>query len=106
MMSTVLIVKVSPFKGVMRFSRKGKLSPRYIRPFQILRRIGSRAYELVFPPSINRVHLVFHVSMLRKYLHDESHIIEPQVIDISQDLSYQEDPVMIIDQGISKLHSR
>ena len=70
-----VFLKVSPFKGVMRFGRKGKLSPRYIGPFQILRKLGNRAYELALPPSMDKIHLVFHVSMLRKYLYDESLVL-------------------------------
>ena len=74
----------------MRFGKKGKLSPRFIGPFQILQKVGDRAYELALPPSMDRIHPVFHVSILRKYLHDESHVLEPQSIDINQDLSYVE----------------
>ena len=90
----------------MRFGRKGKLSPRYIGPFQILRRVGNRAYELALPPSMDRIHLVFHVSMLRKYFHDESHILEPQTMEISSDLSYQEFPIVVVDRQIRKLRSK
>ena len=82
-----VFLKISPFKGVMRFGKKGKLSPRYMGPFQILQRIGKTAYELALPPSMDKVHPVFHVSMLRKYLYDESHILEPQTIEIRRDLS-------------------
>ena len=78
-----VFLKVSPFKGVMRFGKKGKLSPRYIGPFQILRRIGDRAYKPALPPSMDKVYPVFHISMLRKYLHDESHVLEPQTVNIS-----------------------
>ena len=81
----------------MRFGRKGKLSPTYIGHFQILRLVGNRAYELALPPSMDRIHPVFHVSMLRKYLHDESHILEPQTVEICPDLSYQEVPIAIVD---------
>ena len=80
--------------------------PRYIGPFQILRRVGNRAYELALPPSLDRIHPVFHVSMLRKYLHDQSHILEPQTVEISPDLSYQEVPVAIIDRQVRKLCSK
>ena len=61
-----VFLKVSPFKGVMRFGKKGKLSPRYIGPFQILKRKGAVAYELALPPNLDKIHPVFHVSMLRK----------------------------------------
>ena len=61
-------LRVMPIKGVRRFGITGKLSPRYIGPFEILRRIGTLAYELALPPQLSHVHNVFHVSMLRKYV--------------------------------------
>ena len=57
----------SPMKGVMRFGKRGKLSPRYIAPFEVLKRVGEVAYELAFPPGLSGVHPVFHVSMLKRY---------------------------------------
>ena len=62
-----VLLRVSPMKGVMRFRNKGKLSSRYIRSFKIHKRIGEVAYNLTFLPSLSAIHLVFHVSMLRKY---------------------------------------
>jgi len=61
-----VLLRVSPMKGVMRFGRKGKLSPRFIGPFEILDRVGEMAYRLAFPPSLSAMHPVFHVSMLRR----------------------------------------
>ena len=69
-----VFLKVSPFKGIMRFGKSGKLSPMYVRPFEILWRYGVVAYELAFPSKLAAIHLVFHVSMLRKYLLDDSHV--------------------------------
>ncbi|WMV14703.1 hypothetical protein MTR67_008088 [Solanum verrucosum] len=62
-----IIHKVSPMKGVIRFSKKGKLSPRYIGPFEVLECVGLVAYRLALPPNLSGVHLVFHVSMLKRY---------------------------------------
>ena len=62
-------------RRVRRFGKKGKLSPRFMRPFEILERIGQVLYNLVFPPALARVHNVFHVSMLRRYIADESHVL-------------------------------
>ncbi|KAA0045456.1 pol protein [Cucumis melo var. makuwa] len=68
-----MFLKVAPMKGVLRFERRGKLSPRFVGPFEILERIGPVAYCLALPPSLSAVHDVFHVSMLRKYVPDPSH---------------------------------
>ena len=67
----LVMLKVSPMKGVQRFGRRGKLAPRYIGPFQILERIGAVSYRLDLPASMSSIHSVFHISMLKKHLHDE-----------------------------------
>ena len=81
----LVFLKVSPMKGVMRFGKKGKLAPRYIRPFEIRSRVGEVAYRLVLPPELSRIHLVFHVSILRKYISDPSLVLQPQAVDLSED---------------------
>lgn len=75
-------------KGIMRFKKKGKLSPRFIFPFEILRKMGDVAYELTLPPDLSHVYNVFHVSMLREYIRDPSHVIEFEPPHIKEDLSY------------------
>ncbi|RVW18432.1 Transposon Ty3-G Gag-Pol polyprotein [Vitis vinifera] len=75
-----VFLKVSPMKSVMRFGRKGKLSPRYVGPFEILERVGTLAYKVALPPSLSKVHNVFHVSTLRKYIYDPSHVVELEPI--------------------------
>jgi len=62
-----VFLKVSPMKGISRFGMKGKLSPRFVGPFEILERIGDVAYRLALPPKLGNLHDVFHVSILRKY---------------------------------------
>ena len=69
-----------PIKGVQRFGITGKLSPCYIGPFEILRRIGTLAYELALPPQLSHVHNVFHISMLRKYVPDPQYVIDFQIL--------------------------
>ena len=66
----------------MRFGKKGKLSPRYIRPFEIIERISEVAYRLAFLPALSRLHDAFHVSMLKKYLHDPSTILSYESLDV------------------------
>ena len=69
-------------KGVMRFGKKGKLSPRYIGPFEILEMIGKVVYKLALPQELLAVHNVFHVSMLRKYILDPLHVLEREPIEV------------------------
>ena len=71
-----VFLRVSPKRGLMHFGHSGKLSPRFIRPFEILDRIGTVAYRLTLPPRLAYVHNVFHMSMLRKYELDSSHVLD------------------------------
>ncbi|KAA3461239.1 pol protein [Gossypium australe] len=71
----LVFLKVSPWKKVPHFGRKGKLSPRFIGPYQILKHVGPVAYQLELPPKLDRIHDVFHVSIFRRYRSDPSHIV-------------------------------
>ncbi|XP_073049454.1 uncharacterized protein [Primulina eburnea] len=75
-----VFLKISPFRGTVRVGKKGKLSPRFIGPYEILERVGDLAYRLALPPALSGVHDVFHVSMLRKYHPDPSHVLPPDEI--------------------------
>ena len=98
----LMFLKVSPMKGVMRFGKKGKLAPRYVRPFEIRSRVGEVAFRLVLPPELSRIHLVFHVSMLKMYITDPSNVLQPQTVELGEDLTYEEYPVeMWIDGFVS-----
>ncbi|XP_070003371.1 uncharacterized protein [Nicotiana sylvestris] len=101
-----LLLRVSPMKGVMRFGKKGKLSLRLIGPFEVSRKVGKVAYELALPPSLVGVHLVFHVSMLRKYHGDPSHVLDFISVQLDKDLSYVKEPVAILDRQVRKLRSK
>ena len=70
-----MFLKVSPWKGILRFGRHGKLSPRYIGPYEVIERIGPLAYKLALPPELSQIHNVFHVSMLRRYRSDPMHVL-------------------------------
>ncbi|KAL4016978.1 hypothetical protein IC575_024649 [Cucumis melo] len=72
----MVFLKVAPVKGVLRFEKKGKLSPHFVGPFEILKRIGRVAYRLALPPSLSAVHDVFHVFILRKYVADPTHVVD------------------------------
>nr|XP_025661246.1 uncharacterized protein LOC112756849 [Arachis hypogaea] len=101
-----VFLRVSPMKGMMRFGKRGKLSPRYIGPFEILDRIGTVAYRLALLPELSMIHPVFHESMLHKYLPDPSHVLAPQAIELKEDLSFEEEPVAIVDRQVKKLRSK
>ncbi|XP_057985284.1 uncharacterized protein LOC131170233 [Hevea brasiliensis] len=80
----------------MRFRRKGKLSPRFIGPYEILERVGPLEYRLALPPELDKIHNVFHVSMLQRYRSDPSHILPLESIEVSPYLTYAEEPVAIL----------
>jgi len=101
-----VLLRVSPMKGVMRFGKKGKLSPRYTGPFEILERVGEVAYRLALPPSLADVHPVFHVSMLRKYHGDPFHMLDFSSIQLDKDLTYKEEPVAILARQVRQLRSK
>ena len=81
-----VFLKVSPWRKILRFGQKGKLSPRFIGPYEILKRVGPMAYRLELPSELDKLHDVFHVSMLRRYRSDESHILPVQEIQVQEDL--------------------
>ena len=89
-------------KGVMKFAKKGKLSPRYVGPYKILQRIGNVAYELKLHQDLASVHLVFHVSMLKKYLGDAASILPVEGLGVDENLSYEEVPVEILDIQVKR----
>ncbi|XP_070017613.1 uncharacterized protein [Nicotiana sylvestris] len=101
-----VLLRFLPMKGTIRFGRKGKLSPRFISPFDILRRVGEVTYELALPPRFVGLHPVFHVSMLRRYHGDSSHVLDLSSVQLDKDLSYIEEPVAILDRQVRKLRSK
>nr|GFC49418.1 hypothetical protein [Tanacetum cinerariifolium] len=92
-----VFLKVTPARGVRRFDIKGKLSPRFIGPFEILDRVGEVSYRLALPPQLSHVHDVFHVSLLRGYKYHPLHVILYPLDQIRTDLSYVEEPEAILD---------
>lgn len=101
-----VFLKISPTKGVVRFGIKGKLSPRFVELFEILERVGKVAYRLALPPKLNRVHNVFYISMLRKYIPYQSHIIRHDNIEIEEELSFEEPPLRIIEKKEHRLRRK
>ncbi|KAL0313196.1 UNVERIFIED_CONTAM: Retrovirus-related Pol polyprotein from transposon [Sesamum radiatum] len=93
-------------KGIVRFGKQGKLSPKFIGPYQISERVGPLAYRLKLPVELSQIHDVFHVSTLRRYRSDPSHILREPEIEISENLSYVEEPIEILDRTVKKLRSK
>ncbi|WMV50362.1 hypothetical protein MTR67_043747, partial [Solanum verrucosum] len=100
------IEKISPMKGVMRFGKKGKLSPRFVGPYQILKRIRKVAYELELPTELAPVHPVFHVSILKKCIGDPVSIIPLEGLGVDESLSYEEISVEILDRQVKRLRNK
>jgi hypothetical protein len=91
-------LKVSPMKGVTHFGVKGKLAPRYIGLFLILKRYGPVAYRLQLPETLSAIHNVFHVSQLKKCLWVPDQTIEVKDVALEPDLTYSEHPIRVLDQ--------
>ncbi|GJS23225.1 putative reverse transcriptase domain-containing protein [Tanacetum coccineum] len=98
-----VMLKVSPWKGVIRFGKRGKLNPRYIGPFKILAKIGTVAYRLELPEQLSRVHSTFHVSNLKKCLSDEPLAIPLDEIHVDDKLNFIEEPIEIMDREVKRL---
>nr|GFA67946.1 reverse transcriptase domain-containing protein [Tanacetum cinerariifolium] len=95
-----VMLKVSPWKGVIHFEKCGKLSPRFIGPFKILERIGPVAYRLELPRELQGIHNTFHVSNLKKCLSDESLSIPLDEVQLEDKLHFIEEPAKIMDRKV------
>ncbi|GJW66671.1 putative reverse transcriptase domain-containing protein [Tanacetum coccineum] len=98
-----VMLKVSPWKGVVRFGKRGKLNPRYVGPFKVIERVGTVAYKLELPQQLSRVHNTFHVSNLKKCLSDESLVIPLEELRIDDKLHFVEKPIEVMDREIKQL---
>ncbi|GJY22124.1 hypothetical protein Tco_0394690 [Tanacetum coccineum] len=97
------MLKVSPWKGEIRFGKRGKLNPRYIGPFKILAKVGMVAYRLELPEKLSRVHRTFHVSNLKKCLSEEPLTIPLDEIHVDDKLNIIEEPVEVMDREVKGL---
>ncbi|KAA3466552.1 Transposon Ty3-G Gag-Pol polyprotein [Gossypium australe] len=95
-----VFLKVSPWNKVLRFGMKGKLSPRFIGPYEITERIEPVAYRLALLSELENIHDVFHMSMLRRYRSDPSHVITPTEVEILPDMTYGEEMIKILAREI------
>ena len=101
-----LFLNVSPQKKVMRFGKKGKLSPRFIRPYEVIEKVGLVAYILALPSELEKIHNVFHVSMLRRYRSDPSHVVSSETIELRPDLTYEEELVEVLARRVKELRKK
>ncbi|GJS87611.1 putative reverse transcriptase domain-containing protein [Tanacetum coccineum] len=98
-----VMLKVSPWKGVVQFGKQGKLNPRYVRPFKVLAKVGKVAYRLELPQELSRVHHTFHVSNIKKCYADEPLVMPLKGIHIDDKLQFMEEPVEIMEREIKQL---
>ncbi|KAD0234949.1 hypothetical protein E3N88_44571 [Mikania micrantha] len=101
-----VMLKVSPWKGTIRFGKRGKLSPRYIGPFKITERIGPVGYRLELPSELSGIHDVFHVSNLKKCLADETLSTPLEEIQVDERLNFKEEPIEILERQVKKLRRK
>nr|GFC56599.1 putative reverse transcriptase domain-containing protein [Tanacetum cinerariifolium] len=97
------MLKVSPWKGVVCFGKRGKLNPKYVGPFNVLERVGDVAYKLDLPEELSRVHNTFHVSNLKKCHADEPLAVSLDGLHVDDKLHFVEDPVEIMDHEVKRL---
>ncbi|GJU73064.1 putative reverse transcriptase domain-containing protein [Tanacetum coccineum] len=98
-----VMLKVSPWKGVVRFGKRGKLNPRYVGPFKVLKKVGAVAYKLELPQELSRVHNTFHVSNLKKCYSDDPLVVSLEGLQVDDKLHFFEEPVEIMDREVKQL---
>nr|GFB51047.1 putative reverse transcriptase domain-containing protein [Tanacetum cinerariifolium] len=98
-----VMLNVSPWKGVVRFGKRGKMNPRYVGPFKLLAKVGKVTYKLELPQELSRVHHTFHVSNLKKCYSDESLVMPLEGVHIDDTLQFVEEPIEIMEREIKRL---
>ena len=101
-----VFLKVWPWKKVMRFGKKGKLSPRFIGPYEVIEKVDPVAYRLALPLDLEKIHNVFHMSMLRRYQSDPSPVVSSETIERRPDLTYEEEIVEILAREVKELRNK
>ncbi|XP_006573989.1 uncharacterized protein LOC114403380 [Glycine soja] len=101
-----VFLRVTPWIEAGRALKSHKLTPRFIGPFEILKCVGLVVYQVALPPSLSNIHSVFHISQLRKYVHDMSHVIELDNIQVKDNLTYETLPLRIDDRMVKQLRGK
>ena len=101
-----MFLLVTPRKGAFQFGKRRKLAPRYIRPFEILQKVGELAYKLALSPQLSSIHDVFHVFMLRKYEPNTPHVLDCHDLNFQEDVTYEEGPKEILDKKEQALRTK
>ena len=101
-----VFLKVSLWKKVMRFKKNGKLSPMFMGSYEVIKKVGPVAYRLALPLELEKIHNVFHVSMLRRYRSDPSHVVSSEVIELRPDLTYEKESVEILAREVKELRNK
>ncbi|XP_071727758.1 uncharacterized protein [Rutidosis leptorrhynchoides] len=102
----MVMLKVSPWKGVIRFRKRGKLAPRFIGPFKVLALVGEVVYRLELPEKLAEIHNTFHVSYLHKCLTDDSMRVPLNEITLNNKLEYVKEPVAILDEKVKEIRNK
>ncbi|XP_015965407.1 uncharacterized protein LOC107489155 [Arachis duranensis] len=101
-----VFLRVTPRTGIERAIKTNKLNPKFIGPFEVLRRVGPVAYQVALPPHLSNLHDVFHVSQLWTYTSDTGHVLEPDSVKLKENLTFQVTPVWIDDTSVKKLRGK
>jgi len=101
-----VFLRVNPVTGVGRALKCRKLTPRFVGPFEIVEKIGAVAHRIALPPSLTNFHDVFHVSQLRKYVYDESHVIQVDELEVRNNLTVETWPVRVEDREVKRLRDK
>lgn len=101
-----VFLKVSHWKKIIRFSQKGNLSPRFLGPYEVLKKVRPVAYRLALPPKLSKIHNVFQVSMLRRYRLNTDHVVKIEELEVKPILSYEEELVSILAREVKELRNK
>ena len=101
-----VFLKITPMMGIGKAMKVKKLSPRFLSPLQILKRVRLVAYQMALPPNLSNLHDIFHMSQLRKYHSDPSHLLEPESVQLREDLTFNLLPSWIVHRGAKQLRNK